>query len=189
MYIEDREFRNINFTAEPFAPGDYEYCRFILCDFSGINLSGSHFTDCRFEECNLSFAKLGATGFNDCKFIDCKIMGVHFEHCRQLPFSMDFQGCILNHSSFYGVRLKKISFRHCSMQEVDMTNAELQGAQFEACDLLKAAFENTNLESADLTTAYNFSIDPEKNRLKKARFSRTGLAGLLTKYELKIDES
>ena len=68
-----------------------------------------------------------------------------------------------------------------------MTNAEFQGAQFEACDLNKAAFENTNLEGADLTSAYNFSIDPEKNRVKKARFSRTGLAGLLMKYELKID--
>ena len=73
------------------------------------------------------------------------------------------------------------------MQEVDLSNAELQGANFDGCDLLNAAFENTNLENADLRTAFNFSIDPEKNRLKKARFSTSGLASLLNKYDIRIE--
>src|SRR5438552_827727 len=103
MYFEEQEFKNINYTIEPLAAGEYELCRFILCDFSAINFSGILFTDCIFEGCNLSLVKLGGTGFNDTKFIDCKILGIHFEHCRQLPFSVSFEGCILNHSSFYGV--------------------------------------------------------------------------------------
>jgi fluoroquinolone resistance protein len=187
MYFEDQEFKNVNYTEQPFAAGEYEVCRFILCDFSGINFSGIHFTDCIFEGCNLSLVKMGGTGFNDTKFIDCKILGVHFEHCRQLPFSLNFERSVLNHSSFYGVKLKQVSFMQCTMQEVDLSNAELQGANFDGCDLLKAAFENTNLENADLRTAFNYSIDPEKNRLKKARFSSTGLAGLLNKYGIRID--
>ena len=131
--------------------------------------------------------KLGGTGFNDTLFADCKMLGLHFEHCRQLPFSVSFQGCNLSHSSFYGVKLKQATFRHCVMHEVDFSNAELQAANLEGCDLLKALFENTNLEKADLTTAINFSIDPEKNRLKKARFSTGGLAGLLSKYDIRIE--
>src|SRR5881392_1227846 len=127
MYFEDQEFKNINYTEEAFSAGEYEVCLFKLCDFSGINLSGIHFTDCIFEGCNLSLVKLGGTGFNDTKFIDCKILGVHFEHCRQLPFSVSFERSVLNHSSFYGVKLKQVSFKQCTMQEVDLSNAELQG--------------------------------------------------------------
>jgi fluoroquinolone resistance protein len=188
MYFEDQEFKNIDYTSQSFPAGEYEYCRFITCNFSGINLSGIRFTDCHFEGSNLSMVKLGGTGFNDTKFMDCKILGVHFEHCRQLPFSVSFERCILNHSSFYGVKLKQIFFNQCTMQEVDLTDAELQGANFAGCDLLKAAFVNTNLENADLTSAFNFSIDPEKNRLKKAKFSTAGLAGLLGKYDIRIQD-
>ena len=187
MYFEDQELKHIDYTKEVFTAGSYEYCRFILCDFTAINLSGIRFTDCRFEDCNLSMVKLGGTGFSDTTFIDCKMLGLHFEHCRQLPFSVSFQGCNLSHSSFYGVKLKQATFRHCVMHEVDFSNAELQAANLEGCDLLKALFENTNLEKADLTTAINFSIDPEKNRLKQARFSTGGLAGLLSKYDIRIE--
>ncbi|WP_419802798.1 hypothetical protein [Mucilaginibacter sp.] len=39
---------------------------------------------------------------------------------------------------------------------------------------------------ADFSSAYNFSIDPENNRIKKAKFSVAGLPGLLEKFGLKI---
>lgn len=49
-----------------------------------------------------------------------------------------------------------------------------------------AVFENTNLEKADFTTSYNYDIDPEKNRMKKAKFLQNGLHGLLLKYDLVV---
>ena len=48
-------------------------------------------------------------------------------------------------------------------------------------------FYQTNIEECDFRTAYHFSIDPENNQVKKAKFSANGLAGLLDKYQLKID--
>ena len=42
-----------------------------------------------------------------------------------------------------------------------------------------AVFDGTNLEGADLSSAVNYIIHPDRNRLKKARFSESGLAGLL----------
>jgi hypothetical protein len=53
--------------------------------------------------------------------------------------------------------------------------------------LARAVFANSNLEKTDFRTAMNYSIDLEENRVKKTRFSLTGLAGLLTKYDVKID--
>jgi uncharacterized protein YjbI with pentapeptide repeats len=73
------------------------------------------------------------------------------------------------------------------LQQVDFTEADLSGADFADCDLLQATFDNTILEKADLRTAVNFSIDPERNKLKKAKFTTAGLAGLLDKYNLLID--
>ena len=57
---------------------------------------------------------------------------------------------------------------------------------FDNCDLSMAVFENTNLEKADFTTSYNYDIDPEKNRMKKAKFLQNGLHGLLLKYDLVV---
>ena len=51
----------------------------------------------------------------------------------------------------------------------------------------QSVFNKTILEKADFRTAYNFSIDPENNRMKKARFSSIGIQGLLYKYDIVID--
>jgi fluoroquinolone resistance protein len=53
--------------------------------------------------------------------------------------------------------------------------------------LPRAVFDGTNLEGADLRSAYHFNIDPEKNRVKKARFSFNNVAGLLDKYGILIE--
>jgi uncharacterized protein YjbI with pentapeptide repeats len=78
-------------------------------------------------------------------------------------------------------------FKKCSLQEVDFTEADLSALVFDQCDLAGAIFESTVLEKADFRTAYNYSMDPEKNRLKKARFSLSGVAGLLNKYEILLE--
>jgi uncharacterized protein YjbI with pentapeptide repeats len=72
------------------------------------------------------------------------------------------------------------------MHEVDFSESDLSNATFDNCDLLTATFDRTVLEKADFRTAYNYAIDPENNRIKKARFSTAGLAGLLFKYDLDI---
>ena len=55
------------------------------------------------------------------------------------------------------------------------------------CNLNRAIFSKTNLEKTDFRTAFNYSIDPEANKIKKARFSKMGLEGLLDKYQIEID--
>ncbi|HEY0042094.1 MAG TPA: pentapeptide repeat-containing protein, partial [Flavisolibacter sp.] len=100
--------------------------------------------------------------------------------------TVSFKNCTLNFSSFYKRQVKKTIFKTCLLQEVDFTDADLSGSSFDHCDFSKALFENTNLGKVDFRTAYNFVIDPERNRLKKARFDRMGIAGLLQKYDIQI---
>jgi hypothetical protein len=51
----------------------------------------------------------------------------------------------------------------------------------------QATFDRSLLEKADFRTAYQYTINPEHNRIKKAKFSATGLAGLLAHYDIEID--
>jgi uncharacterized protein YjbI with pentapeptide repeats len=84
------------------------------------------------------------------------------------------------------MKLKGISFHNCSLLEVDFSEADLTSAFFDECDLLGAVFDNTILEKADLSKAYNYSIQPERNRIKKAKFSQSGLSGLLQHWGIDI---
>ena len=44
----------------------------------------------------------------------------------------------------------------------------------------------TKEKVVDFKTAQNYSINPEINRVKGAKFSKNNLSGLLSKYQLKI---
>ncbi|MCC8144887.1 MAG: pentapeptide repeat-containing protein [Bacteroidales bacterium] len=73
------------------------------------------------------------------------------------------------------------------MSEVDFNDCDLSKSKFINCDLSGAAFERTQLIQTDFRTAYNYTIDPEKNNIKKAVFSLSGVRGLLRKYDIKIE--
>ena len=72
-------------------------------------------------------------------------------------------------------------------EDTDFSEADLTGAQFIECDFRGAMFDQTNLEKADFRTSINYSIDPESNRIRKAKFSKDGAIGLLAKYDIIID--
>ena len=187
ILIEGKIFDQIDFTKDPLTPGDYENCRFINCNFSNTNLSGFHFAECEFAGCNMTMAKLGKTAFRDIKFKDCKLLGLHFEHCKELLFAVHFDHCILNLSCFYNRKMKNTGFIHSTLHEVDFTEADLSGSIFDNTDLEGAVFDNTILEKADFRTAYYYSINPALNRITKAKFSSTGIAGLLDQYDIEIE--
>jgi uncharacterized protein YjbI with pentapeptide repeats len=82
--------------------------------------------------------------------------------------------------------MKGVIFRSCQLQETDFGACDMSNGVFDNCDLLRAIFDSTILEKADFRTAYNYSINPESNRIKKARFSISGISGLLEKYDIEI---
>jgi uncharacterized protein YjbI with pentapeptide repeats len=72
------------------------------------------------------------------------------------------------------------------LHEVDFVDADLSMALFDNCDLQGAIFENSLLEKTDFLTAKNYSINPEINRIRKAKFSIPEVVGLLSKYDIII---
>ena len=185
-YISEQSFVNIDFTQKPLPMGEYETCTFVNCNFFSADLSNIEFSECVFQTCNLSSANLTQTALRDVRFKDCKLVGVHFEDCNDFLFAVSFDDCVLKLASFYKLSLKKTQFKHCRLQEVDFTQADVSGSVFEGCDLLQAIFDNTVVEKVDFRTAFNYSLDPERNPIKKAKFSREGIVGLLDKYDIEI---
>jgi fluoroquinolone resistance protein len=176
-------------TAEDLEPGCtlYEECGFAHCSFGNADFTGITFRNCTFESCDLSLARLRDTSFQEALFMRCKLLGLQFSDCRKLMLSVRFGECMLKLSSFNGLDLRNTTFEGCDLQEADFTGADLSGAVFGNSDLLRATFYRTNLESADFRTAFNYSIHPEENRLRKAKFTMPGVTGLLDSYGIDVE--
>jgi uncharacterized protein YjbI with pentapeptide repeats len=187
IYTEGATFEKQDYVVKPLIKGDYENCDFLYCDFSSSFLTGVNFINCNFKHCNLSLAKLNQASFRNVSFDNCKLLGLHFEYCNDFLFEVYFENCLLNLSSFYKLKMKKTKFIQCEMQEVDFSNTDLSLSVFDTCNLMGSTFDNTNLEKADLRGAQYFSIDPELNKIKKAKVNTASLAGFLHKYDLEIE--
>jgi uncharacterized protein YjbI with pentapeptide repeats len=185
--VNSKVFEKIAFKDLKKAGVVFEECRFIQCNFAEADFSSLIFRECRFELCDLTLLKLSGTGLQEVRFIDCKLLGVQFSECRKLLLGVSFERCMLKLSVFLKLDLKNTSFNDCDLQEADFTGANLSGSVFGNCDFRQALFYHTNLEKSDFRTAFNFSISPESNRLKKAKFSLPGLPGLLDTFGIDIE--
>jgi len=184
VYFEDETFEG---GAVALPKGEYDRCVFSNCDLSGKALSGFRFVDCAFRGCNLSLAKVSNTVWRDVAFSDCKMLGLRFDQCAAFGLAVSFERCQLNYSSFQKTKIRKTVFAHSLLQEVDFTDCDMSQAVFDHCDLDRAVFHRSGAEGTDFRTAFNFVIDPEANKIRKALFSIQGLPGLLGKYDIVIE--
>lgn len=186
-FFENEEFVNVNYSGQKVEQTEFDECTFRGCNFSNSDFSDNDFINCRFENCNFAVAKLTGTGLKDVSFTGCKLVGIDFEPCSNFLFAVNFENCVLDYSSFFGKKMKKTRFTGCSLVEVDFATTDLSGAIFDKSDLSMAVFKQTNLENADFRAAENYTFDPAENRMKKAKFSISGLPGLLGRYNLVIE--
>jgi uncharacterized protein YjbI with pentapeptide repeats len=104
---------------------------------------------------------------------------------RGLLNSLRFVRCILNHSTFMGLPLKKAIFRECIAKDVDFANANLTEADCTNTDFSQSRFFHTDLTHANFSGAQNYAIAAHLNTLKKTKFSLPDAMALL--YSLDIE--
>ena len=73
------------------------------------------------------------------------------------------------------------------MHNANFTQADLTKTKLINCDLLEAHFAQTNLAGVDFTRVQNFTIDPENNSIKKAKFLAQDLEKLLYQYDIIVE--
>lgn len=183
-FIFNTTFKDHIFSENEIKFKEYEECTFSHCDFTNCNFSGVAFTDSNFDNCNFKEAEINYVGLRNVQFNNCDFTNVNFAMTDQLLFEFHFKDCLLDYSKFYALKLKQMTFTNCSMIAADFMGTDLTAVLFDNCNLHQAVFTDAKAEKADFVTSYNFTIDPEKTRLKKAQFSKDGLKGLLSKYEI-----
>jgi uncharacterized protein YjbI with pentapeptide repeats len=168
-------------------PGEVEYenCTFKGCTFT--DLSGISLSDCTFELCNLSNAKMNLVSLKDCTFKESKLMGVNFSRTKDFGFAASFHSCNLAYVSFDRKKLNRSSFLGCNMQGANFSEADLSKCVIRNCNFSEAIFMHTDLSGVDFTTNERFLIDPNLNKVKKAKFASHALHGLLYLYDIIIE--
>lgn len=187
MLIENTVFKKEDYTTLPLKAWEYDGCTFVNCNFFESNISNTTMRNCTFQNCDLSLVKTSWSTFDMVQFIDCKMVGFRLDLCSAFLLWVSFENCILKYAQFLNLPLKETKFIKCDLQEVDLTGANLWSCIFDGCNFLGAIFQRTNLEKADMSSSFNYIIDPENNTITKAKFSYTWIAGLLTKYDIEIE--
>ncbi|WP_316771278.1 pentapeptide repeat-containing protein [Pedobacter frigiditerrae] len=187
IYHINQTFEKISILPKGLRETQFDECTFKNCDLTEADFYGCDFIKCTFDNCNLSMVKFGAIGFDGVEFFNCKMVGVDFSNTKDFLFGVDFSDCILDYAAFMKKKNKKGKFKNCSLKGTDFSEADLTDAKFERCDLSVAVFMRTILSGANFTSSYNFTIDPEKNQLRKAKFSPDGLIGLLANYGIIVE--
>jgi fluoroquinolone resistance protein len=183
-FLKDKKMK-----LAPLIPGHYEYGEFVRCDFSEMDLRGFSFTECEFIGCDMSNANIYGVGFRDVSFKECKMLGLDFEHCDAFGLGFTFEDGNLSYANFSGCKMKKMKFIRCKMNQCDFSRADLSESQFDVCDLGDATFFQSILESADLSTSFNFIIDPTQNRIRKMKIAMESLPGLVKCFGVEIGDS
>jgi fluoroquinolone resistance protein len=184
---DDKTFVNQIFTQEELRNCEFDNCTFTNCDLSGVEYLSGTYIDCRFSNCNLSMVKMNHCQLNNVCFTGCKLLGASFFDCNDTLFNVSFEECLMEYTVFTAKKMIKTPFVRCVLRNADFSDCDLTKARFADCDLASAVFQHTVLKEADFTTAYNYTIDPESNTLRKARFSLQGAPGLLVKYGIVIE--
>ncbi len=185
-FFTEQIYKDLDYTKLPLSISEYEHCTFDQCNFSTLDLRGIHFENCTFRSCDMSNVKVPDVSFQHVKFEQCKMLGIHFHASNPFLLEFIFQNCQLDYCSFYNLKIKKSKFINCRLTEADFTQADLTASDFQGSDLSGAIFDRTITEKVDFRNALHYSIDPERNRVRGARFDMDGLPGLLVKYGIKV---
>lgn len=189
---ERRTFARLTVSPVRLTRLEFVECIFDRCTFAGCELSRCVFTDCIFTNCDLGVATVPYSRFTESRFTGCQLSGIDWTAAGSSTLSRlvampDFEECLLDYGSFFGLNLHGRAIVGCSARELDLREADASAANLHGTDFSGALFHHTNLTGADLTGASNYDIDPRANVVTKARFSLPEAVSLLRGFEVLIE--
>lgn len=189
---EGRSFSGLDLHGRELRFKAFYGCVFTRCSFLETTFISCKFVDCEFRECNLGLCRVRDCSFSNTRFQDSQVIGVDWTEAswpkRGFLRTIDFDRCALNHSTFIGLSLRGIDLTRCVARDVDFTEADLSRANLTHTDFSQSRFLHTDLTEADLTDATNYSIAPNRNVLKKTKFSLPEAISLLYGLDIILAE-
>lgn len=188
--LDDDEYESIcikeaNYNEEDLSEKSFYHCIFEKCSFQFANLQFSSFEKCTFRHCNVTLAQIRGARFFDTRFSGSKLLGLNWGECSGV-FKANFDSCILDESSFSDMNLQRYMFRESQFKGSTFANTNLSHAKFIDCDLEDCRFHNTTLHKTDFSTARNYFINAESNKISGAIFSLPEAISLLKNFDITI---
>ncbi len=184
------EFNDIQFSQDELDEVEFDNCSFKNCDFTGTKFKHCKFIDCHFSHCNLSNIQVGYSRFNDVFFEHSKMLGIDWTRAHwpnlALASAIKFSHCILNDSSFHGLKLTELQLESCKLQDVDFREGNFSQGNFSGSDFSYSLFNRTELVETDFTDASNYNIDIHLNNIKQGKFSRDQALNLLVGLDIEL---
>ena len=171
---------------------DFEECVFEDCSFLETQFKYCRFLHCVLKNCRLNLVRVANCSFNATNFESSQAIGVNWTEAnwpkRGLSNSINFSKCALNHSTFSGLKLRKIHMIECIVKDVDFSESDLTEGDFRDSDFTQSRFAQTSLTKADFRGAKNYNIAADQNTLKQTCFSLPEAMSLLYGLDIILDE-
>jgi len=187
-----QKFKGVVDKNERMSSVEFNACTFSKCSFRETIFQGCRFHECKFQGCDLSLVTLKDCLFTDTRFEDSQVIGVNWTETSlaksKFITPVNFYGCVVNHSTFVDLDLKKIDITRCIAHDVDFSQANLTQANCAFSDFSNSRFFHTDLTEADFTGATNYTILASQNTLKKTKFSLPEAMALLYGLDIVLTE-
>jgi len=188
-----QDFKKVALKNDRICLKTFNSCTFNKCVFNETVFQDCRFRDCSFLGCDLSLVRLKDCSFANTRFEDSQVIGVNWTETSwgnsKIIFKpVDFFGCVINHSTFMGLNLKKVIISKCIAREVSFEEANLTQANCRFSDFMNSRFIHANLTEADFTGARNYTIAPGMNTLKKTAFSLPEAMSLLYNLDIRLTD-
>ncbi len=183
---EDILIEGLNLSNLPIPGKEFYRCKIKGCNLTEADLSGCVFEECSFSECNVSNPIIKGSKLVNVDFKDCKIVGLNFYNCDQLLFECSFTTTQLRNCNFSDLKMKRVHFHGCKIDECDFENTFLVEAEFNDSVFRETLFHNCNLERASFFEAKGYNLDPRSNNVKKAVFSVPDVLSLVECFGIVI---
>jgi len=190
--FHDLEYKELVCDHEQITSKEFYTCSFTKCSFRETVFTNCKFRDCIFINCDLNLAKVPDSLFQTTIFKSTQLIGINWAAAKWpkatflKPF--EFQECVLNYSTFIGLKLKGLILRKCVAKDVDFSEADLAQADCRDTDFSQSRFVETDLTAADFTHAYGYQINPNLVTLKGTKFSLPEAMALLYGLDIEITE-
>src|SRR5258708_15639352 len=129
MFDTQKAYNSQGFKGLTIANGqidqkEFNACTFIKCSFPETAFIDCRFTGCTFQKCDLRMITIAGCSFKNTRFEESQVIGINWTETvwgkDKLTFvkPVDFIGCVLNHSTFLGLNLKKVVLSKCIAHNV-----------------------------------------------------------------------
>ena len=189
-YYDDQTFDAVKLEQHHISNKEFNNCTFQDCDFTGCTFNNCEMNECTFNNCNLSLVQFTNSCLNKVAFTQSKLVGINWTQTRQPTLvtgaQYEFKTCIMNDSSFQGLKLQKMILTDCRAHDVDFREADLSDANCSGSDFRDSLFMHSNLNTCDFSNATNYNIDIRHNEVTGAKFDRYESVRLLQCLDIEI---